>query len=109
MANNTSFKMAAGLFGMAALVKITVFAIALAMLGVASSAQAGTLGKPCTDAPQNQWLSVEALQSKVEALGYKVQKAMLKNACGELYALDKSGNRVELFVDPTNGQIAGRL
>ena len=109
MANNTSFKMAAGIFGMAALVKITVFAIALAMLGVASSAQAGTLGKPCTAAPQNQWLSLEALQSKVEALGYKVQKAKLRNACGELYTLDQSGNRVELFVDPTNGQIAGRL
>ena len=109
MANNTSFKMAAGIFGMAALVKITVSAIALAMLGVLSSAQAGTLGRPCTAAPQNQWLSVEALQSRVEAQGYKVQKAKLKNACGELYALDKSGNRVELFVDPTNGQIVGQL
>jgi hypothetical protein len=106
MAKISSFKMAAGIFGMAALVKISVFAIALAMLGVASSAQAGSPGRPCTAAPNNQWLSVEALQSKVEALGYKVQKAKLKNACGELYALDKNGNRVELFVDPTNGQIA---
>ncbi len=109
MANNSSFKMAAGMFGIAALVKISVFAIALAMLGMASSAQAGSLGKPCTAAPQNQWLSLEALQGKVEALGYKVQKAKLKNACGELYTLDKGGNRVELFVDPTNGQIAGQL
>ena len=109
MANISSFKMGAGIFGMAALVKIAVFATALAILGVASSAQAGTLGKPCTAAPQNQWLSLEALRSKVEALGYKVQKAKLKNACGELYALDKNGNRVELFVDPTNGQIAGQL
>ena len=109
MANNTSFKMAAGIFGMAALVKITVFAIALAMLGVASSAQAGTLGKPCTAAPQSQWLSLAALQTKVEALGYNVRKATLKNACGEMYTFDKGGNRVELFVDPTNGQIAGRL
>lgn len=109
MANISSFKLAAGIFGAATLVKLTVFAAAFAMLGVASSAQAGTFGKPCTTAPQNQWLSVEALQSKVEALGYKVQKAKLKNACGELYALDKSGNRVELFVDPTNGRIAGQL
>ena len=109
MANNSSFRMAAGIFGMAALVKIAVFATALAILGVASSAQAGTLGKPCTAAPQNQWLSLETLQSKVEALGYKVQKAKLKNACGELYALDKNGSQVELFVDPTSGQIAGQL
>ena len=109
MANISSFRMAAGVFGIATAVKISVFAIALAMLGMTNPAQAGSLGKPCTAAPQNQWLSVEALQSKVEALGYKVQKAKLKNACGELYTLDKSGNRVELFVDPTDGQIAGRL
>lgn len=108
MANTSSFKMA-GIFGIAALVKFSLFAIAVVMLGLASSAEAGSLGKPCTASPQNQWLSLEALQSKVEALGYKVQKAKLKNACGELYALDKSGNRVELFVDPTNGQIVGQL
>jgi len=87
----SSFKIAAGMFGIAALVKISVFAIAVTMLGIATSAQAGSLGKPCTAAPQNQWLSLEALQSKVEALGYKVQKAKLKNACGELrLALEKS-------------------
>jgi hypothetical protein len=109
MANTSSFKMSAGTFGKAALAKTTVTATALAIFGLASSAQAGTLGRPCTTAPQNQWLSLEVLQSKVEALGYKVQKAKLKNACGELYTLDKNGNRVELFVDPTNGQIAGQL
>lgn len=109
MAKISPFKIAAGIFGLAAMVKITVFAIALAMFGMASSAQAGSLGKPCTAAPQNQWLSVEALKSKVEALGYEVKKAKLKNACGEFYTLDKTGNRVELFVDPTNGQIAGQL
>ena len=58
-------------------------------------------------AAQKQWLPLGALQAKVEALGYTVQKAKLKNACGELYATDKNG--VELFVDPTNGEIVGRL
>ncbi len=105
----SSFKIAAGVLGAAALVKISIFAIAIAMLGLASSAQAGSLGQPCTSAPQNQWLSLAVLQGKAEALGYKVQKAKLKNACGELYTLDKSGKRVELFVDPTSGQIVGRL
>ena len=109
MANTSSFKIAAGMLGIAALVKISVFAIAITILGSATSAQAGSLGRPCTSAPQNQWLSLDALQSKVEALGYKVQKAKLKSACGELYTLDKNGNRVELFVDPTSGQIVGQL
>ena len=89
--------------------KISAAAAALAILTAANSAQAGSLGRPCTSAPQNQWLSLDALQSKVEALGYKVQKAKLKNACGEIYALDKNGSRVELFVDPTSGEIVGRL
>ena len=53
--------------------------------------------------------ALEVLQTKVEALGYKVQKAKLKNACGEIYALDKNGARVELFVDPTSGEIVGQL
>ena len=60
-------------------------------------------------APQSQWLPIQELQAKVEALGYKVQKAKLKNACGELYTIDKNGGRVELFVDPTSGEIVGQL
>jgi hypothetical protein len=88
--------------------KITLF-VAAAVLALPLAAQAGSLGKPCTSAPQSQWLTIEQLQAKVEALGYTVKKAKLKNACGELYALDKDGNRAELFVDPTNGQIVGQL
>jgi hypothetical protein len=88
--------------------KITVLAVIAAVAGT-GVAEAGTLGRPCTSAPQSQWLSLDALQSKVEALGYKVQKAKLVKACGELYTIDKNGGRVELFVDPTNGEIVGRL
>lgn len=69
-----------------------------------SIAQAGSLGRPCTTAPESQWLSLETLKAKVEAQGYTVRKAKLKAACGELYALDKNGARVELFVDPASGQ-----
>ena len=89
--------------------KIAFFAIAAVLLGTATLANAGSLGRPCTAAPESQWLSMQALQNKVEALGYKVQKAKLKAACGELYTIDKTGARVELFVDPTNGDIVGKL
>lgn len=105
----SSFKIAAGMFGTAALVKLSVFALAVMMLGLTTSAHAGSLGRPCTAAPENQWLSIKELQTKVEAQGYSVRKAKLKNACGELYTLDKNGKRVELFVDPTNGAIVGKL
>jgi hypothetical protein len=89
--------------------KIAIFTCVAAVLGVVATAQAGSLGRPCTSAPQSQWLPIQELQAKVEALGYKVQKAKLKNACGELYTIDKNGGRVELFVDPTSGQIIGQL
>ncbi len=89
--------------------KIALFTAAAIVIGAAAGAQAGSLGRPCTSAPQNQWLPMQDLQTKVEALGYRVQKAKLAKACGEFYTLDKAGNRVELFVDPTSGEIVGQL
>jgi hypothetical protein len=109
MTKISSFTIAAGTLGTAALLKVAAFAAAVAMLGAATSAHAGGLGRPCTSAPQSAWLALETLQSKVEALGYTVQKAKLKGACGELYTIDQNGARVELFVDPTSGDIVGRL
>ena len=89
--------------------RIAIVAAALSGIVAASAAQAGSFGKPCTSAPASQWLSIDALRAKAEAQGYKVQKAKLKAACGEIYALDKNGARTELFVDPTSGEIVGRL
>lgn len=83
--------------------------LAAMLLTTATLANAGSLGRPCTTTPQNQWLSLDALQAKVEALGYQVRKAKLKAACGELYTIDRNGGRVELFVDPTSGAIVGKL
>ena len=74
-----------------------------------STAQANSLGRPCTSAPEGQWLSLEALKAKAEAQGYKVQKAKLGAACGEIYALDQNGARTELFVDPTSGDIVAKM
>ena len=88
--------------------KLTVL-IAAAVLGTTALARANSLDRPCTTAPQNTWLTMETLQSKVEALGYKVRKAKLKNACGEFYVTDKAGARAELFVDPTNGNIVEKM
>ncbi len=88
--------------------RIAMFITAV-LLATAPVANAGSLGRPCISAPQNQWLSLDVIQAKVEGLGYRVQKAKLKAACGELYAIDKNGARVELFVDPTSGVIVGQL
>ena len=88
---------------------LTLLSILAATFGITSLAEAGGFGKSCTSAPQSPWLSIGDLQRKVEARGYKVQKAKIKNSCGELYATDKNGARVEIFVDPTNAAIIGTM
>ncbi len=108
MTKFSSFKLAAAIGGTAAVVKLSALTAALAILA-AGPADAGSLGPACTAAPQAQWLSVEALQAKVEALGYTVRSGKIKNACGEFYTTDKTGARVELFVDPTDGTAVGKL
>ncbi|SCZ06555.1 PepSY domain-containing protein [Microvirga guangxiensis] len=87
---------------------ITMIAAATVILVGVSGTQASSLGRPCTTMPQSQWLSVEALKAKTEAMGYKVQKAKISKACGEIYALDQNNTRTELFVDPTSGEIVAK-
>jgi hypothetical protein len=79
--------------------------VSVGALGAATVVQAGSLGRPCTSAPESQWLSLDALRARAEAEGYRVEKAKIKAACGEIYALDRDGARVELFLDPTSGRI----
>jgi hypothetical protein len=43
--------------------KIAMLATA-ALLATATFANAGSLGRPCTSAPQSQWLPLDALQAK---------------------------------------------
>ena len=88
---------------------IAIVTAALVGIGGMSAAHASSLGRPCTSAPAAQWLSLDSLKAKIEAQGYKVQKAKLKAACGEIYALDPNGVRTELFLDPTSGDIVAKM
>lgn len=87
---------------------ILMISAAAALLASGTFVQASSLGRPCTTAPQSQWLSEEALKTKAEAQGYKVRKVKIDDACGEVYVLDQNDNRIELFVDPTSGEIVAR-
>jgi hypothetical protein len=80
------------------------FILAAAVCAAATSANAGDASRVCTTAPESQWLKIADIQAKVEAQGYQVRKAKLKKNCGEIYA-SKNGERLELFVDPTDGKI----
>lgn len=81
-------------------------AMTVIVLG-AAGVQARTLDRPCTAALESQYLPAAQLQSKAEALGYMVQRVKIAKACAEMYAYDKNGSKVELFVDPTNGTVIG--
>ncbi|WP_414470967.1 PepSY domain-containing protein [Microvirga sp. M2] len=87
---------------------ITIALAAAATIAGAVTAQASSLGRPCTTAPESQWLSLDALKAKVEGQGYRVQKAKIAKACGEIYARDPNGARAELFVDPASGEIVAK-
>jgi hypothetical protein len=75
----------------------------------AETAQAEKFNQTCTSVPRHLWLSLEALETKVEAQGYKIQRSRLASTCAAFEALNEDGARVELFVDPTNGEIKGRV
>lgn len=83
--------------------------ILAALLAVSATAvQAEGLGKPCTTEPESKWLKIDAIEKIVTEHGYKVAKSKMKNSCVEVYARDKDGKRVELFIDPATGNMVGQ-
>ncbi len=86
--------------------RILTLTAAAAIVAVgAAGAHASSLGRPCTAAPENQYLTAADLQAKAEAQGYTVNRVKIAKACGEVYVTDKAGTRIELFVDPTSGAV----
>ncbi len=55
----------------------------------------------------DRWMTEAVAQSKLTEAGYTVKSIKTTRAgnCFEAYAADKDGKRVELFLDPTTGNI----
>lgn len=85
-----------------------IIAALAATLATATTASAGSLGKPCTTFPKDKWAPLAALEHKLKVEGFSVRSSKIKNACAEVYALDSKGAQVELFLDPATGDIVGR-
>ncbi len=79
---------------------------ATAALFAASPALAGSYSGTCTSAPKEQWMSEAAAQAKITEAGYTVKsiKATRAGNCFEAYVTDKTGSKLELFLDPTTGK-----
>jgi hypothetical protein len=86
----------------------TLYAAALAAAiigGVMSPAMASTYNGTCTSEPQSKWLSTAAVRQQYQKQGYTVRRVKAGGTCYEVYAVDKAGTKVELFVNPATGAL----
>ncbi len=75
----------------------------LAILLAASSASAEE--QLCKNAPRDMWLSKEQIKAKVEAMGYTKVRIGTEHGCYEAHATSKDGKRLEIYLEPTTGQV----
>lgn len=79
---------------------------ALAALATSPALAAGYSGT-CTTAAKAKWMTEAEAQAKVTEAGYVVASIKTTRAgnCYEAYVTDKSGKKMELFLDPTTAKI----
>lgn len=83
-----------------------IAASALCMLA-AGPAFAGSYSGTCTTAAKDKWMTEADAKAKVTAAGYTVAsiKTTRSGNCYEAYVTDKTGKKMELFLDPTTAKI----
>jgi hypothetical protein len=78
------------------------------ILTAAAAAPALAEEANCGSAPREQWLSEEAIKAKGTEMGYEVRRVKAEGGCYELYAVDKSGAKAELYFNPVTGALVNR-
>lgn len=68
----------------------------------AGSAMAEESG--CTEAPQSQWMSMSAVKTKANSMGYQVRGIKREGTCYEAKALI-NGQRRDVVFNPANGNL----
>lgn len=84
----------------------TLATLALSTLSV--SAFASTHAGSCTNEAKSKWMTPATVQSKFEQQGYTVRRVKSSGTCYEVYAKDKDGKKVELFVSPADATVVGQ-
>lgn len=87
--------------------KIMPFTALVLALSAAAPALAEE-DRGCGAAPREQWLSEDAIKAKGAALGYEVRRVKREGGCYELYAIDKNGAKLELYLNPVTGEVVNR-
>jgi hypothetical protein len=68
---------------------------ALTILAVVAAGPAFAEGK-CATGPKSKWQPKSALESQLQADGYKVRQIKVEGGCYEVYATDKDGKRANM-------------
>lgn len=77
--------------------------VASSLLAVSVAALAGPT---CTEAPQEEWMSEEAMQQQIADMGYEVKEFKTTDgSCYEIYGWDDQERRVEIYFNPVDGSI----
>ena len=71
------------------------FLCALTVVAVAAAGPAVAAGK-CSSASKSKWQPKSALESQLQADGYKVRQIKVESGCYEVYATDKDGKRANM-------------
>lgn len=64
----------------------------------------------CTGAAQSAWMSEDAAKDLLKQQGYQeVRKIKVTEGnCYEVYGIDAKGEKVEVYLDPTNGNLVAK-
>ena len=81
---------------------VRLFSILVVLLAAASASAEEQL---CKNAPRDMWLSKEQIKAKVEAMGYTKIRIGTEHGCYEAHATSKEGKRLEIYLEPTTGQV----
>lgn len=86
--------------------KMKIALSAFCMLA-AGPAFAGSYSGTCTTAAKDKWMTEAAAKAKITEAGYAVTsiKTTRSGNCYEAYVTDKTGKKMELFLDPTTAKI----
>ena len=84
--------------------KLLILAATAMTIAFAAPAMASDNDTRCT-ATSGIAMSLEVVRAKAIDMGYDVRKIEKEYGCYELYAIDKDGRRVEIYMNPVTGEI----
>lgn len=75
-------------------------------LGLMTMGASVFAGPDCTKVNKSEWLDKTAFQQSLKDEGYKIKVFKETDGnCYEIYGWNKEGKKVEIYFDPTNGEV----